>query len=47
MNPEDKANMNALVKNFMGILLNLRFEGRNFNLQSNKFLDNIQKLIDP
>lgn len=39
--------MNLLIKNFIGILLNFRYEGRNFNLQSNKFLDNIQKLIDP
>lgn len=47
MNPEDKVGVNALVRNFMGVLLSLRFEGRNFNLQANRFLDGIQKLIDP
>ena len=46
MNPEQKENTALLLKNFMGMLLNLRFEGRNFSIETNKYLHNIHQLID-
>jgi len=38
--------MSLLLKNFLAILLNLRYEGRNFNIESNKYLNNILAIID-
>lgn len=35
-----------LLKSFIGMILNLRFEGRNFSIESNKYLHMIHKLID-
>ena len=46
MNPEQKEGVMLLLKNFIGMLLNFRFEGRNFSIESNKYLHNIHKLID-
>ena len=46
MNPEQKESMSLLLSNFMGMLLNFRFEGRSFSIESNKYLLNIHKLID-
>ena len=38
--------MNSLVQNFIAILINLRYEGRNFNIESNKYINNIIEMID-
>ena len=38
--------MGLLVKNCVGMLVNFRFEGRNFSLESNRFLHNLHGLID-
>ena len=38
--------MSLLIKNFLSLLVNLRYDGRSFLVESNKYLNNVFSLID-
>ena len=41
-----KEEMENLLKNMIGLLVNLRYESRHFSLEDNKYLNELMNVID-